>query len=134
MSHTDILYLAVAAVVIGGIGVVRSLRHRARSADDEPLVVRSLVRVITDEEELREALERATHFEEMVANAVQHRADRYRSMVTTASASSQTSSRKLEAGGFASSLAGYPPRRGRRRVSDRLDDKLATDASERALG
>lgn len=133
MSHSEILYLAVAAVAVGGVGMVRSARRRVGSVSEEPFVVRSLVRVITDEDDLREALERASRFEEMVAHTVQHRADRYRAMVASGPDRPQTPSPPLDSQGHASAMATHPPRRARRRTSERPDEKTDAGARERVL-
>jgi hypothetical protein len=61
--------------------VVLGLRRRADSRAEEPVRVRSLVRVITSEDELRDAVERAARFERMVIERMQTRARRYEDMV-----------------------------------------------------
>ena len=77
-----------AAVVLGvivlvgfGYGARSELlrRHRARRARPMP-EPRSLVRVLTNEDELREATERAIGYEQQVARRVADRIERYRAV------------------------------------------------------
>lgn len=86
MQHLLPQYLLPIAVVVAVVVVAVAgrliRRHRApASIAESPACPSSLVRVLTSDEELRDAVHRAADFERMVADTVRTRARRYEAMV-----------------------------------------------------
>lgn len=86
MRHVVIFAAPAAGLVVLAVIVVllaaRSARRRAalaRAARPQPS---SVVHLLTDERELREAIARASRFEREVAELVEHRAARYESLLS----------------------------------------------------
>lgn len=77
--------IAIAAIIGGGIVVLLAIvAHRPRLRPKEELarVERPTVRVLQDDEELRDALRRAAQFERDEADTRRRRADRYESQIS----------------------------------------------------
>lgn len=81
MAHLVLFSMAGVVVAAWGFGVLRHPHRRAeaRVVTSEP--PSSLVRVLTSEDELEEAVDRAAHFEQVVADALRSRRRRYEAMV-----------------------------------------------------
>lgn len=87
MAHLVLYSLAAVVVAVWGAGTLAALRRRrARSTTTLGAPI-SLVRILTSDDELREAIDRAAGFEKMVAETVQARRHRYETMVPTAKVS-----------------------------------------------
>lgn len=89
MEHVALAVIATIVLVVGG-GVVASVRrhHGSVSAIEAPLATCSVVRVLTSDDELRDAVHRAARFEETVAHMLATRTRRYEAIVPTASITS----------------------------------------------
>lgn len=85
MHHVVILVVPVVGLVVLGIVALlafrRAARRRAAAAATRRVQPASVVHLLTDEQELREALERASRFEHEVAGLVESRAARYESLL-----------------------------------------------------
>lgn len=85
MPHVVILVAPAAGLVALGLFALSAARRAARrrgttGTPRRPLPA-SVVHVLTDEHELREALERASRFEHDIAHLVEGRAARYESLL-----------------------------------------------------
>lgn len=88
MQHVLVLVVSGAAVVLVGIfGVLLARRPRRAGAEQHVVVPRSLVRLLTTEEELAEAAHRAASFERRAANRATERAAQYEVMAESETAS-----------------------------------------------
>lgn len=74
-----VIVLAVVGVLLGAIGIHQ--RRKASGRTTAPEHRPSLVRVLTTDEELRDAVHRAASFERAVADRMRTRARRYEAMV-----------------------------------------------------
>lgn len=75
--------IGVVAACVGLLGVLRHLRGAARAETIDPPP--SLVRVLTSDADLREAVARAVAFDQAAIEALHSRALRYEAMVPIAS-------------------------------------------------
>lgn len=84
MSHA--IFLPIGLAVVGAVlGVVAvRLRRRGRGHAAAPVSASHLVRVLTTDEELRDAVRRAARFEQEAADRLRTRARRYEAMVADA--------------------------------------------------
>jgi phosphopantetheine adenylyltransferase len=73
--------MGAAVVAVWGAGALLHRGHRARSTTETPERSRSLVRILTSDEELEEAVSRAASFEKMVDETLQACRRRYEVMV-----------------------------------------------------
>lgn len=82
MAYLFVLLAVAVVAAAGGAGILRHRRRNDSSAQGP--VPRSLVRVLTSDDELRAAVGRAARFERMLADSVQTRTRRYEAMVAPA--------------------------------------------------
>lgn len=84
MEHLILVIVAIAAGT-GALVTAFLVRHHRSSAPTEEPVSRSpLVRVLTTDEALRDAVQRAAAFERMVAASLETRTRRYEAMIQPA--------------------------------------------------
>jgi hypothetical protein len=81
MAHLVLFATAGVVVAAWGFGVLRHPRRRAEARVEIPEPPSSLVRVLTSDEELKEAVDRAAYFEQLVADARRSRRRRYEALV-----------------------------------------------------
>lgn len=100
MAHLGVFVAALAVIVCGAAAAVR-VAWRRRSAGpltQEPPRESRLVRLLTSDEELHDAVARAARFEQMMADTHSTRVRRYEAMVSPLRAPAIGPGRRFPAG------------------------------------